>query len=46
MNHNFKDETGNRYGKLTVISYEVINGKAYWKWQQLIKNKKPGYNCD
>lgn len=33
MNHNFKDETGNRYGKLTVISYEVINGKAFWKCQ-------------
>lgn len=31
MNHNFKDEKGNRYGKLTVISYEVKNGKAYWK---------------
>ena len=31
MNHNFKDETGKRYGKLTVISYEMTNGKAFWK---------------
>lgn len=31
MNHNFKDETGNRYGKLTVLSYETTNDKAFWK---------------
>ena len=30
MNHNFKDETGNVYGKLTVISLDHVNGKAYW----------------
>lgn len=31
MNCNFKDETGNRYGKLTVISCEIVKGKAFWK---------------
>ena len=30
MNHNFKDETGNRYGKLTVVSLDHVKGKAFW----------------
>lgn len=30
MNHDFKDETGNKYGKLTVIALDHVNNKAYW----------------
>lgn len=30
MNHCFKNEKGNRFGRLVAISFEVKNGKAYW----------------
>lgn len=30
MNHNFKDETGKRYGNLTVIALDHVKNKAFW----------------
>lgn len=30
MNRDIKDETGNKYGKLTVISFHHSKNKAYW----------------
>lgn len=39
MNKNFKDETGNIYGRLTVISYHHTNNKAFWLCQCECGNK-------
>ena len=40
MNHNFKDETGKRYGNLTVIALDHVKNKAFWLCKCVCGNTK------